>query len=213
MHGIEGEGPATTRAAVTALNVPMAASFAGAAELLDRDSIAYLPLEAFCPALADLFELRPLLGLRTPVNSLARELNPAEARAQIQGVYHPTYLPLHADTVQRLGQPRAAIFKGGGGEAQRNPDKPCRAVVIENGERHRMDWPALREGSHPWRQEPLDVGRLAALWTGDLNDAPPIDAVIGTTAMALYILGRASAADDAEAAARDLWAKRDRRLR
>ena len=213
MHGIKGEGPATTRAAVKALGLPMATSFREAAEAIDHASFAYLPLERFCPKLAGLFDLRPTLGLRTPVNSLARELNPAKAPAQIQGVFHPTYLPLHAETALLLGQPHAVIFKGGSGEGQRNPDKPCRTVTISVGRQHELEWPALQDGEgYPWRKEPLDVARLAALWAGDWGDPAPVDAVIGTTAMALQVLGRANCPDEAEASARDLWAKRDRLL-
>jgi anthranilate phosphoribosyltransferase len=211
MHGIKGEGPATTRAAVAALGLPTVSSFEGASEALDRQNFCYLPLEDFCPKLANLFELRPLLGLRTPVNSLARELNPTLAPAQIQGVFHPTYLPLHAETALLLGQPSSTIFKGGGGEAQRNPDKPCRTLVIDNGQQRELVWPALQDGeSYPWRNEPLDVARLSALWAGDGEDPAPVDAVIGTAAMALDMLGRASGPNEAEAVARELWAERDR---
>ena len=213
MHGIKGEGPATTRAAAAALGIPEVSSLDEADTVLGRQNIAYLPLESFCPKLAELFNLRPTLGLRTPVNSLARELNPARARAQMQGVFHPTYLPLHARTALLLEQPHAAIFKGGGGEAQRNPDKPCRTVTIENGQQRELEWPALLEGeSYPWRNEPLDVNRLAALWAGNWGDEAPIQAVIGTAAMALFTLGRASDQDEAEAMAADLWENRDRRL-
>jgi anthranilate phosphoribosyltransferase len=213
MHGIEGEGPATTRAAVAALGLPIVAGIDQAARALDRENFAYLPLEAFCPKLDELFELRPLLGLRTPVNSLARELNPGNAPVQMQGVFHPTYLPLHRETALLLGQPKAMIFKGGGGEAQRNPDKPCRAIMIENDAFAELEWPALGDGeSYPWRNEPLDVGRLAALWTGEREDGAPVQAVIGTAAMALLMLGRAQDRTDAEAMAAELWAKRDRLL-
>ncbi len=211
MHGISGEGPATTRAAIKALGLPMVTGFGEAADALDYGCFAYLPLENFCPRLAGLFDLRPLLGLRTPVNSLARELNPGLARTQIQGVFHPTYLPLHAETALLLDQPRATIFKGGGGEGQRNPDKPCRTMVIDNGGQYELEWPALQDGeSYPWRKDSLDVARLAGLWAGDWEDQAPVDAIIGTVAMALHVLGRATNPDDAEAAARGLWAKRDR---
>lgn len=213
LHGIKGEGPATTRAATSALSLPTVSSLDEAATILERDSIAYLPLEAFCPKLAELFALRPLLGLRSPVNSLARELNPANAPAQMQGVFHPNYLPLHAETAMLLGQPRATIFKGGGGEAQRNPDKLCRAVVVDSSDQFELEWPALQEGDgYPWRDEPLDVSRLAALWTGEWDAAAPVDAVIGTAAMALHALGRTSSPDEADAMAAELWTKRARRL-
>lgn len=206
IHGIKGEGPATTRAAVSALGLATASSFDEASEALDRDNIAYLPLEAFCPKLEALFGLRPLLGLRTPVNSLARELNPAGAPAQMQGVFHPNYLSLHADTAVLLGQHKAAIFKGGGGEAQRNPDKPCRTLIVDDGVRSELEWPALLEGeSYAWRDEPLDVTRLAALWSGECDDLAPIQATTGTAAMALMMLGRAKDQEEAEAMASALW--------
>ena len=213
LHGIKGEGPATTRAAASALSLPTVSGLDEAVNALDRGNIAYLPLEAFCPKLAELFALRPLLGLRTPVNSLARELNPANAPAQMQGVFHPSYLPLHAETAALLDQPRAVIFKGGGGEAQRNPEKPCRALMVENGSSHELEWPTLAGGdSYPWRNETLDVTRLAAIWRDERGDRAAIQAVIGTAAMALLTLGRTKDQSEADAMAAALWAKRDRSI-
>jgi anthranilate phosphoribosyltransferase len=212
MHGIEGEGPATTPKALTALGVRAARSTAEAAEQLDAVGFAYLPLRAICPELEALFDLRPLLGLRTPANSLARELNPFGAAHQIQGVFHPAYLPLHEATATRLGQPRAVIFKGGGGEAQRNPDKPCRSVRVDDGSAVEVVWPALTDGEpHPWRKEPLESERLAGLWRGEWEAPGPVAAVVGTSAMALELLGRVQTMEQAEAEARRLWQDRPRR--
>jgi anthranilate phosphoribosyltransferase len=212
MHGIEGEGPATTPKALAALGVRAAASTAEAADQLDACGFAYLPLKAICPELEALFHLRPLLGLRTPANSLARELNPFGAPHQIQGVFHPTYLPLHQATAIRLGQPRAVIFKGGGGEAQRNPDKPCRAVRVDGDTAVEVVWPALTEAEpHPWRKEALEPERLAGLWCGDWEAPGPVAAVVGTTAMALELLGRARTMQQAESEAWRLWQDRPRR--
>lgn len=205
MHGLEGEGPATTRATLGALGIAPARSSGEAADHLERSRFAYLPLEAICPQLERLFHLRPLLGLRSPANSLARELNPLAAAHQIQGVFHPTYLPLHQETALRLGQSRAVIFKGGGGEGQRNPDKPCRVVAVRGGEAEEMVWPALCEDPHPWRKEPLEPERLAALWQGEWQPAGPVAAVVGTAAMALWMLGRAPSLAAADALARRLW--------
>jgi anthranilate phosphoribosyltransferase len=212
MHGIDGEGAVTTPAALRALGVPACRSPKEAADRLDASGFAYLPLRAICPELESLFHLRPLLGLRSPVNSLARELNPFGAPHQIQGVFHPTYLPLHAETAQRLGQAHTVIFKGGGGEAQRNPDKPCRAAAVDDGATGEVVWPALSDGEpHPWRKEPLEPERLAGLWRGDWEAPGPVAAVVGTAAMALKILGRAAGIEEADDQARQLWRERPRR--
>ncbi|GBD44803.1 Bifunctional protein TrpGD [bacterium HR40] len=212
MHGIPGEGPATTPAALAALGIAPARTLAEAGEQLERTAFAYLPLSLLSPELAGLFALRPLLGLRTPVHTLARELAPFAPKAQIQGIFHPTYLELHHETQRLLGQQRAITFKGGGGEAQRNPDKPCRTLVHVDGASFAEEWPEWRYGDpHPWRQEPLEVGRIRALWEGELDLPGPRAAVLGTTALALRILGRAAAIEEAEAMAAELWRTRHAR--
>jgi anthranilate phosphoribosyltransferase len=206
MHGIAGEGDATTPKVLAALGMPITADAGVAAHELDRSGFAYLALEGLLPELARLFELRPLLGLRSPVNSLARELNPFVAPAQLQGVFHPNYAPLHADTANLLNQPAAAVFKGGGGEAQRNPEKPCRTLVCRDGVIAEEVWPALTaDDAYPWRKEPLDPARVAALWRGEWSAPGPEAAVVGTIAVALSLLGRADSIDDAHRRARDMW--------
>jgi anthranilate phosphoribosyltransferase len=208
MHGIEGEGPVTTPKALTALGITPARSLAEAKRQLDATRFAYMSLHTLCPLLDELFHLRPLLGLRSPVNSLARELNPFEAAHQIQGVFHPTYLPLHQEAARLLGQPRAVIFKGGGGEGQRNPDKPCHAVTLDRDTCGEQTWPALTEAPYSWRKEPLEPARLAALWRGEWTEPGPVAAVVGTTAMALHMLGRTATPGEAEDKAAAFW--RDR---
>jgi len=212
MHGISGVSAATTPAVLRALGLAPAESWAQATNDLRAQGFAYLPLAAICPPLVPLFGLRPVLGVRSPANSFCRDLNPAAAPTQIQGVFHPTYLPVHRDTALLLGQPRAAIFKGGGGEAQCNPEKPVRVATVSHGTGAEETWPALTpDGHHPWREEPLNPDTVAALWRGDFRAAGPEAAVIGTAAIALKLTGRAAGQEDALAQARLMWRQRDRR--
>ena len=138
MHGIDGgsEGYAPTPAALEKLGIHPCASLNEAAQNLRASNFAYIRLQDFCPELERLFQLRPLLGVRTAVNTFARDINPLDAPAQIQSVFHPPYRPLHQEIAIRLGQPRAAIFKGIGGEAQRSPMKEC-TVALVPGRRNR----------------------------------------------------------------------------
>ncbi|RMD63597.1 MAG: glycosyl transferase, partial [Alphaproteobacteria bacterium] len=164
------------------------------------------------PPLARLFDLRPLLGLRSAANTFARELNPLGARCQLQGVFHPTYLPTHRETAYLLEQPRAVIFKGGGGEVQRNPAKPCRTATVIDGVSGEEIWPALTPGqTFAWRDEPLDPAGIVALWRGERAAPIPEAAVVGTAAIALKLLGRAKDMAAAEEMARAMWAARDKR--
>ncbi len=56
----------------------------------------------------------------------------------------------------------------------------------------------------------MDLGRLGALWRGDADDAYATAAVTGTVAIALRLLGRAGAMDEAYAEAGRMWDGRDR---
>lgn len=209
IHGIAGEGPVSTPRCLAALGLQPSASTAEAAADIDRHGIAYLPLETACPALGNLFALRPLLGLRSPANTYARELNPAAAACQMQGVFHPNYIDLHRDTARVLAQPTVAIFKGAGGEAQRNPLKPCRVALLIDGTPTVEEWaPSVAGERYGWRSEPLEPSRLIALWRGDCEDAAPAGAVIGTAAIALRLMGRAASQSEAQALAQEMWDSR-----
>lgn len=211
MHGLAGVGSATTPLTLRALGIEPARSMKAAAKALDKTGFAYLPIELICPDVARLFDLRPILGVRSPANSLARELNPLGAACQIQGVFHPTFLPVHREAASHLGQPRAAIFKGGGGEAQRNPEKPCRVATVGDGDTGEETWPALSEGQrHAWREETLDPAATVALWRGERDAPGPEAAVVGTAAMALKLLGRADTQNEAQTLAENLWRERSR---
>ena len=209
MHGIQGLGNATTPAVLSALGITPSLDWTAAARDLGQRNFADLPIERFCPTLAQLFGLRPSLGVRTAVNTFARALNPAGAASQLQSVFHPTYLPTHRETARLLGQPAMAAFKGGGGEAQRNPEKPCRTVWLERETDGEEFWPALTpETHHRWRDERLEPSGVVELWHGRRRAAGPEAAVIGTTAIALKLLGRAASPDEALAQATELWAGR-----
>ena len=213
MHGIAGDGPATTPKALSALGIEPSGSPDDAAHRLDRENFAYLPLDRFCPQLMPLFDLRPVLGLRSPANTFARMLNPFAAPVQLQGVFHPNYLPTHQATASLLGQPVMAAFKGGGGEIQRNPEKPCHVVTLVKGEAGTEEWPATSAATrHRWRDEPLNPARLKAVWRGDDDAAAPVAAVVGTVAIALRMLGLATSIPAAGSSAKEMWQHRRKTL-
>ena len=213
MHGIAGEqdGYAPTRPVLKALDLPICESLDEAAAALGADGFAYVGLDRFAPEVERLFHLRPLLGLRSVVNSFARAINPLGAAATIQGITHPPYRDLHIKMALILGQDRTVAFKGGGGEAQRNPLKPCRLAWQRLGcEAGEENWPALLPGHRfAWRDEPLDPTRVQALWRGKLNAPIPEAAIVGTVAIALWLLGRVKTAEEAHAMAERMWATRD----
>lgn len=204
MHGPERSALARTLAT---LGIAPSATPAAAAARLEAESFAFLPLAAYAPMAQQLLDLRPLLGLRSPANSLARLLNPLGAPNVIQGVFHPAYRDLQRGAAALLGQKRLAVFKGGGGEAERNPDKACRVFVLDDGRSVDEDWPALN-GDIVAASEPEPS--LKAIWHGEGDDGAPERTVIATAALALRLTGRAPDPAAADAIARTLWVRRDR---
>lgn len=215
MHGIEcaGDGRVYAPSALARLGVAACATLGEAGAAIRRDGFAYLPLAAFCAPLARLIELRSLLGLRSPANTVARMLNPLQAPLQLVGIFHPNYRDLHQEAALLLGQPRMAVLKGEGGEAERNPDGPCRVQSVSEGVKQDEEWPALLAGGRQLKDPAMDAERLAALWRGEAGDEYGEAAVVGTAAIVLKALGRATSVAEAEDAARRLWRERPRALR
>ncbi len=213
MHGLRGheDGCVTTARALAQLGIMPSASLNEAAQAMARTGFAFALIGDIAPEVDRLFAFRPQLGVRTAANTFCRALNPLRAPAQILGVFHPNYLSTHAQTAMALGQNNLAAFKGGGGEAQTNPDKPCHVVGLRDGIAHEETWPALTPGARTrWRDEPPDPARLGALWRGDIDLQGPTAAIVGTTAIAWKLLGRTHNMAEAREAATDMWKRRNR---
>jgi anthranilate phosphoribosyltransferase len=213
MQGGEGhtEGRLYTSTALRALGLSSDADLGAAARRLERENFAYVTLDRLSPEIEDMLGLKPILGLRSCVNSFARMLNPLAAPVMLQGVFHPAYMALHRDAGRLLGQPVLAVFRGEGGEIERRPSKPCEVFTLREGAYSEARWPVVLVEPRQEPDDAMDLPRLGAVWRGDVVDAYADAAVAGTIAIALQALGAAVDIASAEAMADDLWRSRDRR--
>ncbi|CAA7622857.1 glycosyl transferase family protein [Magnetospirillum sp. SS-4] len=211
MHGSEHHtnGRVWTSEALAALGVPVSTSAADAARRLETSGFAYMTLEHLSPPLHAIMELRHLLGLRSPIHTVARLINPFRAACAVNSVSHPNYAPVHQEAARLLGEHRMAVFKGEGGEVERRPEKACEVLSLVDGLPLAEDWPALINGARP-HEEALDLGRLKALWSGEDHDETAAAVICGTIAIALRAMGRAASVDEAEGMAQVLWRDRVR---
>ena len=191
------------------LGIPIANDWTECAAQLDAQSFAYFPLRTLCPNLHRIIELRNIMGLRSPVHTLSRLLNPANAPCVIQGIFHPGYRPVHQVAAQALGYARVDVIKGEAGEIERNPDIDCLVQSVRNGELVDETWPALFSKRHV-KEESLDLQNFIAVWRGDMPHEYGEGAVIGTLAIALKLLGDADSQAAAHDMARAMWETRDR---
>ncbi|TGD73683.1 glycosyl transferase family protein [Mangrovimicrobium sediminis] len=211
VHGCDGHtaGRLYTEQAMGELGLPVAADWHECAAQLDTSGLSYLPLRAFCQPLHQLVQLRPLLGLRSPVNTLTRMLNPLRARASIQSVFHPAYGTLHQDADRLLGQPVSLVFKGESGEVEIKPNADTRLQCLRDGLETELRLPRSMDGRVADVEQP-SVAPLRALWRGETDDPYGRDAVLATAAAALFSL--APDADLAQCRERSLalWQTRER---
>jgi anthranilate phosphoribosyltransferase len=217
MHGSNDFSAGMTVAqGLAAVGLAPCADSAAAAQALRSGSFAYLPLERLAPRVDSLLGLRRLFGLRSPVNTVVRLLNPADAPAGVDGVFHPPYIDVHLAVAARMGRRRLLVLKGGGGEAERVPLKAATAHVWDHRQgRHEV---LLEPSDHldPHRdphRDPMSPREdtpdlFTGVWRGD-RTPPNVIATIGATiGLALLALGHAQTTAQADAQARAIWSSR-----
>jgi anthranilate phosphoribosyltransferase len=209
MHGIRAQsaGRVYTPEALAALGIASCDSFAQAAQQLQQRNFAFISLDRMNPALQHFIDLKEILGLRSPMHSVVRMLNPGRAPASIMGIFHPGYDETHQGAAQLLGDNSLAVFKGEGGEPERNPDSECKVRLLVRGEMLTEIWPALFSSRH-MKDETMEVARLGKLWRGEIEDEYGLAAVTSTAAIALRAMGRAANSDDAQRQAAAMWQDR-----
>ncbi|WP_170287361.1 glycosyl transferase family protein [Halioglobus maricola] len=211
LHGGDGhtQGRLYTEQAMQSLGLPVADSWKQVSSQLDRDSISYLPIRRFCAPLSQLMLLRPLLGLRSPVNTLSRMFNPLQASASIHSIFHPAYAELHHAADKLLGQPRSLVFKGDSGEVEIKPQAKTRLMLLQGQQESELLLPRTVADKVAAVDQP-SVAPLQALWRGAQHDPYGRDATLATTAAALLAVGFADSLAPCQAHATELWNNRDK---
>ena len=190
------------------LGIPLCRNWQAVGEALEQQNIAFFPLGDWAPQLQRMIDLRNTLGLRSPIHSLARILNPLGARCGLQSIFHPGYQGVHRDASSLLGD-HAIVIKGDGGEVEINPDTISHLYGTTDGQPWDEEWPALSDRRHV-KPATLDPQHLVAIWKGDVEDSYPQLALIATMALALRGLGMPRA--EAFARAEQYWANRNRSI-
>lgn len=211
MHGTQGhkDDRIYAPAVIEYLGLPLCRDFGEVEEQITSRCFAFIELERFCPKLKQILDLRGKFGLRSPINTLLRMINPLDAPYLMQGIFHPGYRDIHQQAALLLGQPHMVVFKGEGGETERNPDVECKLLMVDDGVAREETWPAMFTRRH-LRNEDMAIEHLCALWRGEIDDEYGVGAVTGTAAIGLRLLGRASDAASAERLAGEMWAARPR---
>jgi anthranilate phosphoribosyltransferase len=181
MHGTRGHtaNRCYSEDMLNALNMPIAHNWQDVQQQLDTHCFSYMPLANINPTLERLINLKPILGLRSPINSFARLINPLRADISVQAIFHPAYAHHHQQTAQLIGQNKSCVFKGDGGEFERRLEADTRAYYVVDGISCEEQWPRISKNKSA-DQEPFDVELMEKIWHEVLPDHHGTQTIIAT---------------------------------
>lgn len=216
LHGVVGNEVSRlySKPVAEALGWPIADSLANAEALIESAGYCYLDIEDFAPQVKQLMDKRDELGLRSPIHSLARMLNPFNANLSVHGVFHKGYDDIHQQAAKLLDDNMTVAFCGDGGEAEVRPDRKTEVKSVEsfyeseslNHEAWSFYLPKTFLNSDP-TDKCLDIDVLLKVWRGEARHEYGEAAVLQTTAMALMALDNLTFAE-AEQQAKSYWEMR-----
>ena len=193
------------------LNITIADTPEKAQVALHKDALVYVPLSAYCPELIELLALREQVGLRTPLNTVARSINPSHAPYSLHGVFHKSYEKIHAQAALLNNEHSIIAFKGEGGESEVNPrvsTLACGVTQVDGKAQYiEQEWPTYLSdfsGSHT----EVSAEYLLKVWNKEISDDYGDAAVITTMAMVLKQMQPEITQDEALLNAKKWWLER-----
>jgi anthranilate phosphoribosyltransferase len=213
MHGAKGhtQGRIYSEDVLQQLGLPVAHNWQQVETQLRGGNFSFMSLQHLSPPLDHIISLRATLGLRSPVHTLTRLLNPLAAKHSIDGVFHPAYGPLHQQTAMLLKHPRSLTIRGDGGEAEVRADSECELQWVDEQTSSTQIW-QRQLGKRNTEEQKLDPQRLRLLWREEQQDTYGEAAVVSTLACCLVLLGKAKQQKDATVLATKWWQNRNRLL-
>jgi len=211
MHGAEGHTPGRmyTSEVLKPLGIEVSDTLDHAKEQIAKNNFCYMPLQTISERLKDILELRPYLGLRSPLHTVGRMINPLHAPHSIQAIFHPGYQVVHQEAANIMNEEEIAVFKGEAGEVERNPDTKCTVSYAAGGKTWDEEWEPMFTRRHV-KESSLDEERLVPFWRGEQEDEYATAAITGTTAIALRLMNKAETPEQALQMAQDMWTNRDK---
>lgn len=211
MHGASGHTADRmyTEDVLQDLGFKISEDWTQAEDALNKLNFCYMPLSYLSPRLNDMINMRSVLGLRSPVHSLSRLINPVNAETVIQGIFHPAYSTMHQKAGQILKYKQLAVIKGEGGEIERNPDNELSVLFSGSNGLTEETWPRMYNKRHVKADE-MSVDHMKKVWKGDDFDEYAEGAIIGTMALALKTTGKVTNQEEALKQAKEQWESRDK---
>ncbi|MGI9288817.1 MAG: glycosyl transferase family protein [Pseudomonadales bacterium] len=209
MHGTRGHttGRMYTEDVLHTLRWPIASNWNEVQHALRDSGFAFMPLQSLCAPLQRLINFRSQLGLRSPVHTLCRLLNPLRAECSLQSVFHPSYAGIHQHAAQMLGHKNLAIIKGDGGECELRPQADTDLYLLQDGTPQSGRW--QRQLLDKPKASAMNMEQLVGVWRGSDSDSYAEQATVGTLALAFSAINQQQDQNLCMQQARQCWESRN----
>lgn len=209
MHGAAGHtvNRLYTENAIRSLGFKVCETREDITSHLMQQNFAYIPLQLISPKLAEMIQYRQYLGLRSPVHTLSRLINPYNAKATLQAIFHPAYRASHQQAAFQLGYQNSAVIKGEGGEFERNPDAKTLICGIKDAICFELELPKINP-DRSIAEENFDLEFYQEVWAGKSTHDYGEQAIVETLAIALLTMKIESDYTAAQNKATLLWKTR-----
>ncbi|WP_395345032.1 glycosyl transferase family protein [Ningiella sp. W23] len=194
------------------LNHVQSFSLKAASDKVQRLGISYIDLADAHPQLNDIIQLRSELGLRSCANTLARLLNPLNAKYSVQGVHHCGVDEKHIQVASQMNiahenkDTNVLCFRGEGGEPEINPSKDTELHFFKQLDKYIVQLGARQS----WQIKPkqLNIQSLRAVWSGEAH-SQYAEHTIASTLSALIMLLTDCGQEQAYKSASTWWQARN----
>jgi anthranilate phosphoribosyltransferase len=155
--------------------------------------------------------VRRELGVKTIFNILGPLTNPAGARQQMMGVFHPDLVGIQARVLQRLGSRRVMVVHGVEGLDEISISGPTMIGELKVGELREytiapQDFGLPVQGHEAIRVESVEQSRDMIITALENKEGAPRDIVVLNAGASIYVAGLAATLGDGVEQARTVLA-------
>ncbi len=179
-----------------ALGANLALSPERIAECVEKTGVGFMFAPAHHPAMKHAAPVRKDLGVRTIFNILGPLTNPAGARNELMGVFHPDLVGIQVRVLQRLGSKHVMVVHGLDGLDEISISGPTLVGELSKGEIREYEIHPSQLGLELYDRRAIQVNtvdesKAMILAVLENQPGPALNIVLANAGAAIYVSGHA----------------------
>jgi anthranilate phosphoribosyltransferase len=171
------------------------------AQAIDKTGIGFMFAPTHHTAMKNAAPVRKELGVRTIFNILGPLTNPAGAKNQVMGVFHPDLVGIQVRVLQRLGSRHVMVVHGREGLDEISVSGPTLVGELKDGEVNEYELNPSKLGLELYDRRAIQVttvdeSKQMILAVLENQSGPALNIVLLNAGAAIYVAGVAKSFED-----------------